>query len=322
MIQFGREEVRMKRKTIGFILGAFAVALFMTTGFAQSGAVQSQWTDVPVKIDGLDQDWEGVTFVVDKKSNAEYAFKNDGENLYILFVFKDAVAKSTVDQLGMKIYYNAEGKKKKAEGLHFLRRSLTPQELVASLEARGEVLTEERKAELLKQPGFILFEGEPLGFKPNGRADSVPVEPPTFRAQQAAGQKRQPQQAAQPAGGRGDMTRGGQPGQRGGGKSVYEYRIPLDRNPYLGGIGTEPGKSLKLYFEWGGMTKEMMAMAMTRSAEGSTSAGARSVDLEQSLSGGSESIDSGGGGGGGMRRSATAKKHSFWVDVKLAGKIQ
>jgi hypothetical protein len=310
----------MKRKTVGLILGAFAVALFMTTGFAQSGAVQSQWADVPVNIDGLDQDWEGVTFVVDKKSNAEYAFKNDGKNLYILFVFKDAVAKSTIDQLGMKIYYNAEGKKKKAEGLHFMRRSLTPQELVDSLEARGEALTEERKAELLKQPGFVLFEGEPLGFKPTGRADSVPVEAPTFRAQQAAGQKR-PQQAAQPAGGRGGTARGGQPGQRGG-KSVYEYRIPLDRNPYLGGIGTEPGKSLKLYFEWGGMTKEMRAQAMTRSAEGATSARAGSVDLETSLRGGSESIDSGGGGGGGIRRSSTAKKHSFWVDVNLAGKGQ
>jgi hypothetical protein len=314
----------MKRKRTCLSLGALSVALIMMTGFAQDGPVQSQWATPPVMVDGAMQDWEGITLAVDKDSKAEYAFKNDDKNLYILFVFKDAAAKSTVDQLGMTLYYNLEGKKKKAEGLHFLKKNLTPDELIASLEAKGEVVTEERKAELRKMPGFIIFEGELLGRKPSGSADSVPIDPPTFRAQQAPPPKGQAQPAVQQAPPPQGQRGGGPPqgGQRGGGITVYEFRVPLAKNPVLGGIGTEAGKSLKLFFEWGGMTKEMMATAMTRTAEGSTSARSGSMSTEQALSGGSDNLDAAREGMGGLRRNPNAKKHSFWVDVSLAAKIE
>jgi hypothetical protein len=299
----------MKRKTTSLFLAALAVSLFVVTGFAQDGPFESQWAATPVQIDGLDLDWQGTAFMVDKNSKAEYAFKNDGQNLYILFVFKDSVSKSTIDAMGMTVYYNLEGKKKKAEGLHFIRKTISPDELIASLEAKGEDVSEERKAEIRKQPGYILFEGEVLGVKrkSSADADTVPVDPPTFRASQAPPPKSQPQQ--------------GQP-QRGGGISMYEYRIPLARNPVIGGIGTEPGKSLKLFFEWGGMTKEMMAVAMTRTAEGSTGARSGSMSTEQALSGGSDNLDTAREGMGGLRRNDRAKKHSFWIDVKLAGQGQ
>jgi hypothetical protein len=315
---------RMKRRTTCLSLGALSVALIMIPGFAQDGPVQSQWAAPPVTVDGAMQDWEGVPLVVDKGSKAEYAFKNDGENLYVLFVFKDSVAKSTVDQLGMTVYYNLVGKKKKAEGLHFLRKNLTPDELITSLEAKGEVVTDERKAEFRKMPGFIIYEGELIGRKPSGSADSVPIEPPTFRAQLIPPPKAKAQpeakQEAPPMGRRGGAPSQGS--QRGGGTTVYEFRIPLAKNPVLGGIGTEPGKSLKLYFEWGGMTKEMMARAMTQTAEGSTSARSGSMSTEQALSGGSDNLDTARDRSGGLRRNANAKKHSFWVDVALAAKIE
>ncbi len=315
----------MKRKRTCLSLGALSVALIMMTGFAQDGPVQSQWASPPIMVDGAMQDWEGTTLAVDKDSKAEYAFKNDDKNLYILFVFKDAAAKSTVDQLGMTVYYNLEGKKKKAEGLHFLRKTMTPDELIASLEAKGEVVTEERKADIRKQPGFIIFEGELIGRKPSGSADSVPIEPPTFRAQVIPPPKGQAQQApAQEKTPPQGMRGGGAPqgGPQRGGTTVYEFRIPLDKNPVLGGIGTEAGKSLKLFFEWGGMTKEMMAVAMTRTAEGSTSARSGSMSTEQALGGGSDNLDTARESMGGLRRNPNAKKHSFWVDVSLAAKIE
>jgi hypothetical protein len=50
------------------------------------------------------------------------------------------------------------------------------------------------------------------------------------------------------------------------GMVVYEFSIPLEMVPEIDkGIGIEPGKSIKVGFEWGGMTKEMQ-MAMNRDA--------------------------------------------------------
>ncbi len=280
------------RKRVGLALLLFAgAAVLAGTCLAQDKVVSSQWPDFPVKIDGLSQDWQDATFLTDKKSKAEYAFKNDGENLYILFVFKERESLSTLEASGMAIYYTLDGKKKKGDGLRFVKKNTSAKDLIASLEKKGEVLTEERKAEILKQPGYIFYEGQLVN--PPKQALSAPpagrVDLPTFRNQR--------QQRV----------------------SFFEFRIPLERVAQIGGLGARPGQTVMLGFEWGGMTKEIIAAQMTQSAEAGTRASGRETSIESSISGGDERVDSGSGGPEGMRRNPMARKHSFWVTVKLAG---
>lgn len=68
------------RQTIGFTL-ALLIGAAMMAGPCLAQDASSLWTDVPVRIDGLPQEWQNVTFHTDRKSKAEYAFKNDDENL-------------------------------------------------------------------------------------------------------------------------------------------------------------------------------------------------------------------------------------------------
>ena len=280
------------RKGVGFALLLFVGGMGLAgPSLAQGQAVNSSWVDIPVGIDGLNKDWQDVPLLTDKKSKAEYAFQNDGENLYILFVFKERTSLSTLEVTGMNIYYTLDGKKKKGDGLHFAKRQVTASELVASLESKGEVLTEERRAKILSQPGYIMYDGELVKPPKKASLDPLPghVDLPTFRGQS--------QQKV----------------------FYYEFRIPLERFAQIGGLGAKPGQNVTLGFEWGGMTKEMIAKQMTQSAESSTRASGRGTSIESALKEGDESVDMAGGGGGGIRRNPLAVKHSFWVSVKLAG---
>lgn len=281
------------RKRAGFALTLF-IGAAMAAGpcLAQDETMGSLWTDTPVRIDGLTQEWQDATFHTDAKSKAEYAFKNDGENLYILFVFRDRESLSTLEANGMTVYYNLDGRKRKRDGLHFVRRQLTPQQLIALMEERGEFMPEERKAQILSQPGYILHDGEQVNppRKAGPPVRSSRVEFPTFRGQQ--------QEKV----------------------FFYEYRIPLEREARIGGLGAQPGQTVTLGFEWGGMTKEMIAKRMTQSAEAGTRAGEGGTSLGSQIESMEDSrADRGRSGGVDLKRPVTAKKHSFWIDVKLAG---
>jgi hypothetical protein len=95
----------------------------------------------------------------------------------------------------------------------------------------------------------------------------------------------------------------------------YEFSIPLKKVVELAaGIGAEPGKSLKVGFEWGGASKEMKEAAASRigsqDSKATASRATGSATQERRVSSGS-------GGLSRMRRSLP-KKYSFWVEVKLA----
>lgn len=81
------------------------------------------------------------------------------------------------------------------------------------------------------------------------------------------------------------------------------------------GIGAEPGKSLKIGFEWGGMTKEMRAALMRRRAAVASEAseGAKGFEVRRDESDEGPVI-----GSRDIPFEKGAKKYSFWVDVKLA----
>ncbi|MGA2534108.1 MAG: hypothetical protein ABSG19_13855 [Candidatus Aminicenantales bacterium] len=279
----------MTRNKIVFPLILAAVAAFAAAGLAKDIVVTSQWSASPVRIDGLEQDWQDATFLTDEGSKAQYAVKNDGTDLYILFVFKDQLSATTIDYTGMKVYFGAEGKKSKDLGILFIRKPMAVENVIAEMEKRGETLTEERKTELRKQKTYMVFTEEVINSKKVTAPSDPAVQtlPPVYRA---ANNKR---------------------------VAVYEFRIPLSRVNQPGGIGSEPGKTIKLGFEWGGMTTEIMKNVMAdRAASGAVARQGASAMSTRDTSGEGE------GGGGdfqGFNRDPHYKKHSFWIDLKLAG---
>jgi hypothetical protein len=78
-------------------------------------------------------------------------------------------------------------------------------------------------------------------------------------------------------------------------------------------VGIEPGKRVKVGFEWGGMTEEMRADVKRGSAA-----------LERTRNSSSDPADNRAGAGVGssvpMGLLSGPKKYSFWVDVQLAKK--
>lgn len=247
-------------------------------------AVDSAWVAGPVKVDGLEQDWEGVAFLTDPGSKAQYALRNDGRNLYIAFVFKTPEAASTVDATGLRVFFGPAGKKSKDRGVHFLKKTFTADGLIENLEKQGEPLTEARKAEIRQKKDYIVFEAEVINPKkvPAPADPAVASDPPAFGTRARAGQ------------------------------IVYEFRVPLSRTNQPGGVGAEPGQTLKIGFDWGGLTSEMKRAMMSAGGGGSGAA----PSLDASLA--NERNDQARGGGAYLTHSPRTRQHAFWIDVKLA----
>ncbi len=264
------------------------VTVFVVPGFTKDTVVESKWASAPIKIEGLKQDWQDSTFLTDGGSKAQYALRNDGENLYVIFLFKDRMSPSTIEFTGLKVFFNGEGKKSEDLGVHFKKKRVTADALIAYKEQKGEALTDAGKTEIRKESMYTLFEADIINEKKaTAPADpAVQTDPPIFIT------------------GFQDKV------------LIYELRIPLSRTNQPGGIGAEPGKTIKLGFEWGGMTAQIMRDMMAgKVAEG----GKADHDLGIDEGMGAE-IDTTGAlqSGGEYRRDPRTRMHSFWIDVKLA----
>jgi len=253
-----------------------------TTGFSKEKFVESKWTAQPPKIDGFDEDWSEVVLTSEKKVKVDYAVRNDAQNMYVLFIFKDPKFLSTINATGITLYYNTQGKKKKDHAFHFIKKQVGPDELITYLEKQGDVLTEQQIQSIKAKPAYIVYMAEWVGKKGKKASEATQI-PGTWRAAFKINKK--------------------------GNEVIYEFRVPLVKSETSpGGIGVEPGQNLKIGFEWGGMTKELRDRLKAQlGGEISRESGAGAV------------IDSRRGTTGALKTSrAMPKKHSFWVDVKLA----
>jgi hypothetical protein len=270
-------------------LAAISLIAVSVPASAKDTVVESIWTAVPLTIDGLAQEWNDATPILDKASNAQYALKNDGKNLYIIMVMRDDVARSTIAYTGMKIYLTAGPKKSKEVGVLFMQKQLTPDQLIASLEKKGETVTEEKRAEIRKQKSYAVFLEEAIVPKDSapgsGAADTL--EPAVFRVFQ-----------------KDKLT-------------SYEFMVPLSR---FGQPGTavQAGTAVKLGFEWGGMTKEIMKDIMARRADAGSQARDKAVSSDAGFSDRSGDGEGGGQDFAAYIRDKRNSKHAFWIDVKLA----
>jgi len=278
------------------LMAALAViAALSVPAAAADKAVESMWASGPMTIDGIAQEWDESTPIVDVGSKVEYALRNDGKNLYIIMVFRSpqpgtraaVFPKSTLDYTGMRVFFTTGPKKNKDFGVLFQKKMYTADALIASMEKQGRTLTEAQKAEIRQKETHIVFTEELI--KPKKAAAAEPAageEPPVFRTIEK------------------------------GPLAVCEFRIPLGR------IGAAPGQTVKLGFEWGGMTNQILRDMMAGRADQSVAAADRGVSAEGGWrdSGGESGgeIRGMGGGVGEMGRNRRYQKHSFWIDAKLA----
>ena len=100
----------MRRKTT-FVKEILLLLLVLTisfSGFSKEKGFQSHWVSSPVRIDGSTNDWAENDLAGEKKVKVDYAFKNDAENLYVLFMFRDPKYLSSISATGLTIWFNSE----------------------------------------------------------------------------------------------------------------------------------------------------------------------------------------------------------------------
>ncbi|MBS3819203.1 hypothetical protein KGY73_06835 [bacterium] len=265
-----------------FILGG------MGLGHGDEKAVKSYWASSPLKIDGSYMDWSGASMKFEKSVMVDYAFMNDANNLYVLFIFKDKKYLSSIGQTGITIWINNQGKKKEKYGIKFMKEKIKPDKFISMYENQKGPLPEEKKKKMRKKPFYLVNKVNVINKKSKSKSSEKYFKPAVYR------DKKQ------------------------GNMYVYEFAIPLERVAEVApGVGAQPGEKVKVGFEWGGMTKEMKAALMKRRAMASTQAKAskRTGDPTKTHS-------RQGSGGPGDFKEGRAKKYSFWMDLKLAQKAQ
>jgi hypothetical protein len=229
----------MKMRNIALI-GILALAVAAPVLTAQDAAVHSVWAAQPPKIDGASKDWEGQALAEAEKGGVQYALRNDGNNLYILFVITDAKLRSTIEELGLTLFIDPAGQESKDYGILFRRKRITANESIALLEKQGPV-SDEQKDKMRATPFYNYYFTEVV----NKKGEMVPV----------------------PAGVAGPPAMFKFAAEK---KSlVFELMIPLQRtNPALPGLGLGPGQAVSLGFEWGGPTEaQLKAIARARGAK-------------------------------------------------------
>ncbi len=75
--------------------------------------IESTWSETPMVIDGLADDWRGINISYLEDNNASLGFANDSTRLYILMRFRDPRWASTIRRSGLTFWIDAEGGKSK-----------------------------------------------------------------------------------------------------------------------------------------------------------------------------------------------------------------
>ena len=266
------------------VLLFFLILTISFLGLSKEQEIKSNWAASPVKIDGSNDDWAEIAFTSMKKLSLDYAFRNDAENLYVLFIFKDPKYLSSIAMTGMTLWFNAEGKKKKEYGILFIQKQISADALISRLEKERGPLSEDKKNEIRNIPSYLLNHTEIIAKKSKSSSqssESSETQPAEFRFRKQQN------------------------------SMVFEFSIPLkNMTAEVSVMRAELGKSIKVGFEWGGMTEEMKEALMQRSAALERS---RSVDNDPTSNragAGESSVPIGSLKG--------PKKYEFWVDVQMA----
>lgn len=277
-------KIRFRRSSV-LVMFVLLSVFFPGSARAAVPVATSQWASSPVTIDGLDGDWGGCPLTHDKKSGADFAFRNDGRNLYVLMIIKNPASSKAPQTTGIKIFGRPGKSGTPGSGVLFLTRQVSAAAYIGWQVSQGAVLTEAEKAEIRK--------GGPREIH---LAFAVGAKGSTFGP------------LGRPA--RGQAPDFGVAGREDG--TAYEFLIPLASPEEIpGAIGALPGGTLRMSFEWGGSHKEELSTPASGERQGSNSgyvSGTGRTWSQEFL----DTFDPM------ARPSSGAEKSSFSVDVKLA----
>ena len=286
-----------KIRISSIILIALVTVVLAATGFAKDEPVESQWAETPASIDGMNTEWGNVSLSTYKKAKIDYAFMNDQENLFILFVFKDPKFLSSINWTGLTVWISPQGEKEKDLGIRLMKKQISADDYIAILEKQvGQEMPEDRKEQIRQNKAYYLFEQLLINKKAEGYSEDAEI--PKYK---------------------GTIFRNNILEKA----VLYEIAISLPKLAEVAPeIGVEPGKGLNLNFEWGGATKEYKEALAAGLAQQQTSARARD-------SRGLKSESSSGGLGGDVESTSSSqtrlrrqlqrvKQYDFWVELNLA----
>jgi hypothetical protein len=264
-----------------------ALAVFISAPMlSEVLTVESRRAAGPVKIDGRGDEWPPASPVVDTRAGAELRFQNDGRNLYILLVVKKLEALKSAEATGMTVFHRPGRGKKPGSGVLFLAKDVPAEDIIRWRESQGALLMDNEKAEIRKsarQPLFLAFAVGAKGsmYGPLVRRQ-IDTDPPDFVV------------------------------FRGASEATYEFRIPLASPESVpGGIGAEPGQTIRISFDWGGTVRGSLSTKASREAPSSKSgylSGTGRTWAQEFL----DTFDAM------SRPSIGTGKFSFAVDVRLA----
>jgi hypothetical protein len=283
----------MKLRSIGILVFA-AVSLAPLLPAADNPPLESVWTAAVVQIDGQLNEWPETALQYNKDFEVRYAFKNDGNFLYCVFVFDNPRYLSSLEQSGLTFWINPE-KERRTYGFRFYRKMVTSDQVIEQLEKNGSVITDQKKAEIRLKPRYFLYSCDVL----NKKGDILPHQPGTANGSYRVGRAQK--------------------------RMVFEYAIPLalltdpNQKPVL-----DPAKPFHLGFEWGGMTEEMKKQSLAETGDANVQVDSSASAMAVSAGVGEKGEGSEGGGRSvsiedGIRR-RMPKKYDFWIDLKLGDK--
>ena len=153
----------------------FMISLFCVNGAAKEETVQSMWAETPLIIDASIQEWAGASLYTEKKTYVDCAFKNDLDNLYVLFVFNDPDYLSTSEATGITLWFSSVKKKKKNYGINFKVKKISADDLIAVLERQKGPLPDEERAKIRSIPQYFIFRGDVIDKKGEILTASLPL---------------------------------------------------------------------------------------------------------------------------------------------------
>jgi hypothetical protein len=273
-------EVKMARKKRAACL-VLALGILSLTVAAKTAQVQSRWQKSALTVDGDISDWQATDFQTEKSVQVDYAFGNDAENLYLVFVFKDPQYLSSLAQTGFTVWFNDQGKKKKTLGVRFEKKTLGSADLIALMEKKSGPLGEEKKKEMLAKPAYVVNQFVAVNGSNDDLTDVVFPKPPLpeFTSQSASG------------------------------RLAFEFRFPMGPGNRL---NLAAGKTVLVGFDWGGMTKEMRRARL----QGGGYEGGEGDDMPET-----PDLDPEGSGqrdSGGLPSLRGPKHYMIWCQLSLA----
>lgn len=274
--------------SVSLVFVTAAIGILMMLGCGKP-TYESQWTDTPIILDGHDSDWENAPiYFSEDAGNVAFGVVNDSRYLYLMIRSTDQRLARRIQLLGMSVWLDPKGKKKKDFGVRYsCSESLSQsfQQLGGSPGDMPPQLEETILSQPRQEPGTIIVVND--GFEktiPENHLDGVTA-------------------------GSGESN----------GIFTYEFRLPLPETAGEAGKGRRKrGERIGLGFELGSITLEMRQQMMQKMGGGRGGMGGGMGGGRGGMGGGMGGGRGGMGGGRSGRGGGIPEEKEIWVKITLA----